>query len=381
MTTSTTKPTMPWNLTLTVIGVLITVVSLGLTLYPPRADVSFQVASETNVLDIHKPLRDLAILFRGKDIQHEQLNLRIVTLRVENTGRVDILEGYYDHSQPWGFTVENGDIIESRVTGGNDRYLVERARMAKLASGMVEFPKCILECGKYFTLEILIVHKKDAEPQIVPVGKIAGVQSVRVVSLSTEHSAGSVVSRAFGGGFWVNLLRLAAALLVVVILIWMLLWLGYVREKIKRTWRRRQRKRNVEEMGKDGILRANRAHRFFANLYTLHGLDALETLAAFLNRPVPPDLVHGAISSDTVSSPAEDGILIEIGCIRIPLPLFNSYNIRVSEVRDLIKNQILVDSDEDTVVADPQLRDELGVIIAAVKDRYPDDDEDGIVFG
>ena len=103
---------LPWSF----LGVLITLVlgapPIYLALREKKPSVTYEITSDYNVLDIHKPLKDLAILFRGQDIKENKLNLRIYSIKVINDGEVDIRQSDFDQSKPWGISISGAQIIE-----------------------------------------------------------------------------------------------------------------------------------------------------------------------------------------------------------------------------------------------------------------------------
>ena len=79
----------PWVLAMaTLIGVVVAVLTF---LDKPRRLVEVQVLSDSNVVDVNQPLPDLRLVFQGEDITEGELALRLVTLRVANTGDADLL--------------------------------------------------------------------------------------------------------------------------------------------------------------------------------------------------------------------------------------------------------------------------------------------------
>ena len=151
----------PWSF----IGVIIALISVAFAIYSwvygRQPNISFEITNEANVLDVHKPLKDLNISFQGEDIQEKNLNLRILTIRIENTGRENILQNHYDLHDIWGFQVMDGKIIEIRLMDTNSEYLKENLSPRLLKEDTVQFIKTIFEKGKFFTLEALILHTRD----------------------------------------------------------------------------------------------------------------------------------------------------------------------------------------------------------------------------
>ena len=176
-------------------------------LQSPETQVSIVSGNQTNVLDIHQPLRDLTISFRGKDIQEENLNLQILTLRVENTGKVNILQSYYDQNDVWGFGVTTGEIIEVRLANSNSDYIVSHLNpLLNKTTNVVELQKIIFERGDFFTIEMLVLHRKSTPPQVIPLGKIAGIGNMSVTSVFVNQKEG-FLDQLIQGNALVHLVR------------------------------------------------------------------------------------------------------------------------------------------------------------------------------
>lgn len=105
-------------------GLLGVAIGLYSLLHEKKPEISFEIISEANVFDVRKPLQDLTISFQNEDIQQKNLNLRILTVRIENKGEMDILQSHFDQNIAWGFQVTEGEIIdEVRLIDSNSEYL------------------------------------------------------------------------------------------------------------------------------------------------------------------------------------------------------------------------------------------------------------------
>ena len=125
--------------------------------YAEHPNITFDIVNDANVLDVHKPLSELNIYFQGEDIQQSNLNLRIISVKIENTGNVDILQNFYDENDIFGLKINNGQIIESRLINSNSEYLMSNLNL-KTVNNTLELSKPIFEENKYFIVEILILH-------------------------------------------------------------------------------------------------------------------------------------------------------------------------------------------------------------------------------
>ena len=92
---------LPWGFLGVFLTVLVGAGSLYLTLRDRAPSIAIEV-SDYNVLDLHRPLKDLSILFRGQDIQDKKLNLRIYSITVRNDGETNIRQSDFDQTKPWG---------------------------------------------------------------------------------------------------------------------------------------------------------------------------------------------------------------------------------------------------------------------------------------
>ena len=195
-----------------ILGVFLAIVFGVFTLYPvfhkDKPAISINIINEANVLDIHKPLEDLNISFQGEDIQQKNLNLRIFTVRIMNNGQVDILQNFYDSDDVWGLQVENGRIIESRFVDSNSDYIREKINPQMVAKeNIVHFSKIIFEKQKFFILEILVLHAKEQTPNIISLGKIAGIDKIEVKATIEGEDKGSFFNRVIEGNAGVHTVR------------------------------------------------------------------------------------------------------------------------------------------------------------------------------
>lgn len=216
------------RIVIAVIGVLLTGFGLYLTLSVDKPNISLVVINDTNVLDVHEPVKDLTIEFQGEDIQKENLNLRIITLKIVNDGELDILQSHYDMNDTWGIKVTGGEIIEVRLVESNSEYIKSNLdpRLVK-DEGLIELEKIIFDRGKYFVLEILVLHEKQEIPTILPLGKIAGIEEIKVSELASESEEVTFFKEAFSGGAGVQFARTVSYFFVFIGLIGLALLISF----------------------------------------------------------------------------------------------------------------------------------------------------------
>ena len=199
-----------WVATIAVASLVVGLLGVALTyiaLKEPDPRVTFETIGDTNVLDLRRPLHDLSILFRGQNIQEQNLNLRIMTINVVNSGAVNILPSHYDPDDAWGMRFRDSEVIEARLVDTSSEYLRSKVVPQRLGVDTISFPKVIFEKDAFFAVEVLLLHPKDASPIISSVGKIAGIDNINVLTRSLAREEVSFVANLFEGSAPVQLTR------------------------------------------------------------------------------------------------------------------------------------------------------------------------------
>ena len=111
--------------------------------------MTLETISETNILDVRRNLQDLSIVFRGQNVEEQNLNLRILTIEIANTGTIDILPVHYDVEDDWGIKFNAGEVVEARLVDTNSDYLRSKIVPQLLGTDTVAFPKVIFEKGEF----------------------------------------------------------------------------------------------------------------------------------------------------------------------------------------------------------------------------------------
>jgi hypothetical protein len=196
-----------WGVVIGVIGVIVGLLGVYAGFHQREAGLRLDIVGESDVLDIRQSLPDLQVMFQGEDIQRQDLNLRIITLRITNDGEVDIVQSLYDQFQPWGFELTSGRIIEMRSVVSPSEYLKSSVKPRLLNSNRLEFEKVILERGQSFAMEFVVLHPRNDAPDIRFVGKIAGIEQVVPTRMPVAQTQPGFIEQVFAGGLFINVVR------------------------------------------------------------------------------------------------------------------------------------------------------------------------------
>lgn len=208
----------------------------------PKAGISFETIGSANVFDVHRPLQDLVILFGGQNIQERNLNLRIVTINVLNSGEVNILNDHYEQGDDWGVKFVDGEVITANLVDAKNEHLRMNVDPRPVGVDTVVFPKVVFDKGDFFTVEVLLLHPKDALPSPSPIGKISGVEKIEVVERPLAQQQEGFFSQLFPGNTIVLFVRTViyffGSVLAAFALLLAALGLSMLADKIKIRWRR-----------------------------------------------------------------------------------------------------------------------------------------------
>jgi hypothetical protein len=352
-------PVAKWLLSASFLSLIIGLIALYYTVRGSKTDLVVDVTSESNVMDVRTPLKDLAILFQGQDIQKENSNLRILAVRIVNEGESNILENYFDSRIPWGLQIIGGRLIEARITGSNSEYLAENLHPTMNEANTVVFNKVIFDKGKYVTLELLVLHSRNVEPRVKPVGKIAGMDDIPVRSSFRGGEQEGLVSRVFKGPISVQIARTIAYSLIglgtVIAVGFSIAGLVSIPSRLKK----RSRKKLVRSLAKETSTEKEKKRQVLLDIFVEGGIGSLKRM---LKNVENEDALAKTLAGDKVllevrtDSPADvAGQVIHEGNQR-------TYVVREDPITPLLRAGVLRQRDKSFDV-DPEMRDLLSSLI------------------
>jgi hypothetical protein len=222
------------------VGVVFAVTTLYLGFRENRPDIVYEIENQSDVFDLHRPLRDLSLSFRGQDVQQQNLNLRILTVRLWNRGGKDILQGQYDQTDAWGISINPGQVIEVRIGENNSQYLASRINPRIVGENTITLDKVILEHEKFVTLDVLVLHHKDTPPKITALGKIAGIEQISVLDSSAQRGKPNFWNRVWSGTLLIHAVRFLISLVLTIVLLFIAIGITEAMDAFRRILRRKR---------------------------------------------------------------------------------------------------------------------------------------------
>lgn len=267
------------NIAWSVIGVFLAIIFGLLNLYQlfylDQPEITFEIINETNVLDINKSLDDLKIYFQGENIRENDLALKIITLKVDNVGTKDILQNHYDNNDNWGFKINSGEIVEARLINANSEYLKQNVNPKIINENSVKFNKVILEKNKYFLIETLVLYQKNDSIQILPEGKIAGIDKINIRETWKNDSKESLFYITLNGDIWVQLMRLVIYSMIFIILLVLVIIISQKINDFKKHKQKKDREEKFQNFKKINDNLSNDTIEILHNIYVNFGKEVL----------------------------------------------------------------------------------------------------------
>jgi hypothetical protein len=267
------------------IGILIGLVSLYYTLRDRQTQLTIDIASESNVLDVLHPIPDLAIVFQGQDLEKQKQSLEVLTIRLVNDGQTDIRENDFDSRIPLGLQIDNGLVVRAQVSGATLPYLGENLHPRLSGQNQVLFDKIIFDKGSSVSVDILIIHDKEQRTRVSALGKIAGLDRILITDSSQRREQQSFWQQVFVGSPTVQLIRglsYAFAFLIGILLIGVCI--AGVVTLVSRV-QKRARRSKLARLPKITDPQKQKKRKVIEELFLEDGIDALTHVMKELENP------------------------------------------------------------------------------------------------
>lgn len=265
------------------VGIVLGVFSIYYTLRGTRTHLSMDIAAESNVLDVRHPIPELSILFQGRDIEEEKSNLKVLTIRVINDGEANIRESDFDSRIPFGLQIDGGRVIRAQVAGSNSSYLSDNLHPHVDGSSRILLDKIIFDKSKFVAVEVLVLHPKNGNPAIRPIGKIAGLDEIAVTNSFREREQRSFVDQVLGGPASVQISRALAysllALLAVIAIGFSIAGLSSIPSSL----RKRKRRHIAAQLPKMDLLEQEEKRKVLQDIFIEYGAQGLTRLKRLLS--------------------------------------------------------------------------------------------------
>ena len=194
-------------------------------------NIDFTILSNSNVVDVHTELSKLDLIYDGLNIKNTKKNLKLITLKIINSGNKGVVEQDYATNHPMGIKIKNGTIVESpNLVQASNNYLEQSINFTLIdSSRTVVFSNVILDPDDFFEIKLLLLHDKFTHPHLTPIGKIANIKRLNIIDVKEAESKKSKFYEKAKNIFSTILLSLLLGFFGAIFLI--LIPLGLIKEK------------------------------------------------------------------------------------------------------------------------------------------------------
>lgn len=342
------------------ISLVIGIIGIYYTLRGSRTHLSMDITAESNVLDVRHPIPGLAILFQGQDIEEGRSNLKILTIRVVNDGEANIREDDFDSRIAFGLQIDGGRIIRAQVVGANSSYLANNLHPRVDESNRIIFDKVIFDTGKFVTLDLLVLHPKSLNPQVKPLGKIAGLDEIAITNSFQQHEQSSFIEEIFTGSVAVQIARAIAysffALIAIITLGFAIAGLASMHSRSAK----RRRRRIVSKIPQLDSPERQAKRKAIETIYIEEGLQGLKRAKRFLTSP---DAAKKRLQESTLFY---EGGSIALDLTREEVIAIHGGTSRFPSFLQPLVSAKFVNMDNDELTIDPDINRLLADVIAQV---------------
>lgn len=261
----------------TLLGIAGAVVTIYTAFFQEETvNVQYVITANANVLDINANISKLDIIYDSTSLKQKNENLKILNIKVINTGEADVLKNYFDENEPLGFEISNGEIIEQpELIETSSDYISKNLKIRYPNHKQAIFSQVILESEEYFVVKVLILHKNEETPEVLPIGKIAGQKEIGIINASEVKEERPFLVETFFGNIWIQIVRLIAYFIFIVILVIIMI---SVSEKLNDIRTDKRRKKNVKNFKEQTDYDHNRMNDAIFDRYLRHGSESFRTM-------------------------------------------------------------------------------------------------------
>lgn len=252
--------------------------------YEKKPNLKISEINDANVLNIYRNLNDLVIFFQNDDIQKLNQNLKLITLKFENDGNSDILPGYYDNNNVWGLSIPNCRIIEARLLKSNSEYILSNIKPIIINENTLQLNKIIFEKRNYFTIELLVLHNKSNIPLINYIGKIAGIDNIKVFKIDDDKNKTGFLQDILYGNIFIHIIRFLIYILCLIIIGLLIAVIAALISNIQDAFLRNRRNKFLLKHFSSDLLISNKYIKYLSDKYISNGKSYINNINTFIKR-------------------------------------------------------------------------------------------------
>jgi hypothetical protein len=174
--------------------------------YEKKPRLVFTASQPAKVLDVHRPIGGLEISYGGESLRGGENNLWLMSVVLRNEGNAEVRTGDYDVRDPVGLILINGQLLEQPSVQSESNYITKNLGVVRDGNS-VHFAPVIIEPGEALTLSMIVLGSGAKQPELRPVGKVAGTPGVELLRADDKTKSGVLRDIFYAERWWVQALR------------------------------------------------------------------------------------------------------------------------------------------------------------------------------
>lgn len=269
-------------------GFIIGIIGIGIAIYTSyfyqnNPKIRFEIVTNTSIVDIKENIGNIDILYKGDSVSKKNKTLRIITIKVENSGNKNITKFDYDDKNPLGCSIINGEIIEMpSIINASNKYLLESVNIEKWDKTKINFSNVIFEEDESFMVKMLVLADKSAVLDITPIGKVSGVKEIEVVeNTNKELKTGLWESLTYGSLLIHSVRFIFYIIIITLLLIIIIVPIINISDAIGKK-RRKKLVNSFKKYSKSNYEKLSESYKYILELYAEQGEEPIRTINKIL---------------------------------------------------------------------------------------------------
>lgn len=201
------------NFSWSFMGFLVGIIGIGFAVYTiyfyqEKPNIEYYQLTNTSVLDLKENVTKLDVIYDSTSIKKNRQSLRVVTIKIFNSGNEDLGPLHYDKTVPLGLKTKGGVIVETpQIIETSNEYIYERLKINWLSENEISFSQLIINQNESFTLKLLILTQENIIPELSATGYITGLGKPILRTDFNKPEEKSFLARVFKGNFLIHIVR------------------------------------------------------------------------------------------------------------------------------------------------------------------------------
>lgn len=206
--------------------------------------LTFTIVKEASLLNDEANIPSLQIVLDSINIRTAKSNISIYTIKIANEGKQHITKNMYDENIQ--LSIKQGRYIGTPILSyasspHTSSYFTNKTLTSN--EHILNLPNISMDKGDAYLLDVIIIHSIDTVPNFKIHGKITGQKEIIFTREVTKKA--SFWNITFGGGIWVNIVRLVFYFIfgvAVIVIIFLLV------EKITSTYHKVKLQKSIQKI-------------------------------------------------------------------------------------------------------------------------------------